>query len=117
MLGGFPVEKSPAEKVATDDALAAQIQADTLSSSRAGAKDSVNQLSAEGVRLRAALLVILKRMNDVTAAYDAIISCNINNSTAGAIRSCITAIPVVGQATAVQMKTQIKNEIDAGNAD
>jgi hypothetical protein len=117
MLNGFPVEMASAEKTAVDDALAAQIQAQVLSDARAGAKNSVDELSPEGVRLRAALLVVLDRFNTVTAAYDAIISCNVNNSTASVIRSCINAIPTVGQATAAQMKTAIKNKIDAGSAD
>lgn len=117
ILNGSLVEKAPSEKVAADDALAASIQAALLSDSRAGAKASVDELSREGVRLRAALLVTLDRVNTITAAYDAIISCNVNNSTAANIRACINAIPPVGQAVALQMKNQIKGKIDAGSAD
>lgn len=117
MINGFPAEMSPQEKVDVDDAWAAQIQADLLSVSRANAKNSVDELSPEGVRLRASLLVVLERFNTVTAAYDAIIACHVNNSTVGAIRTCVSAISPVGTATANAMRTAIKNKIYAGNAD
>ena len=117
MINGFPFEMSPQEKVAVDDAWAAQIQADTLSASRSGAKDSVDQLSPEGVRLRASLLVILDRFNTVTKRIDAVEACIENASTLPNVKTCVTALNPIGQATATQMKNAIKNEIDGGFAD
>lgn len=105
------------EKDAIDAAEASAAQASLLSSSRSGAKDSVDQLSAEGVRLRAALLVILSRFNTVTYRIDSIEACIEGASTLGAAKTCLQALSPIGTATEAQMKTAIKAEIDAGNAD
>lgn len=117
MINGFPAEMSPQEKVDVDDAWAAEIQAKTVSDSRSGAKDSVDQLSPEGVRLRASLLVILDRFNTVTKRIDDIEACIESASTLANVKTCVTALNPIGQATATQMKNAIKNEIDGGFAD
>lgn len=112
-----PTEMTAQEKDAVDQVEADALAAAILSSARTGAKNSVDELSAEGVRLRAALLVTLERTNEIAAKVDAIDACNTDNSTAAAIRSCIIALDPLGQATATQMKTAIKNKIDAGDTD
>ena len=117
MINGFPAEMSPQEKVDVDDAWAAEIQAKTVADSRSGAKDSVDQLSPEGVRLRASLLVVLDRFNTVTKRIDDVEACIENASTLANVKTCVTALNPIGRATATQMKTAIKNEIDSGSAD
>lgn len=116
-VNGFPFEMSPAEKVAVDDAWAAQIQADTLSASRSGAKDFVDQLSPEGVRLRASLLVILDRFNTVTGRINAVESCIEGAGTLAAAKTCLAGLEAIPDATSAQMKTAIKSQIDNGSAD
>jgi len=111
-------EMTQAEKDAVDAQEISTAAAVLLSTSRAGAKDSVDQLSSEGVRLRAALLVILDRFNLVTERIDAIENCIEANSTVANIRTCVSNLaPVLGQATATQMKNAIKTKIDGGLAD
>lgn len=117
MINSFPAEMSPQEKVDVDDAWAAQIQAETLANSRAGAKDSVDQLSPEGVRLRAFLLVVLDRFNTVTGRVNAIESCIENAGTLAAAKTCLSGLNKIQDATALQMKNAIKAQIDAGSAD
>lgn len=117
MINGFPAEMSPQEKVDVDDAWAAQIQAETLASSRSGAKDSVDQLSPEGVRLRASLLVVLDRFNTVTGRLNAIEACIENAGTLAAAKTCLAGLNSIPDATAAQMKNAIKSQIDAGSAD
>lgn len=117
MLNGFPVEKSPAEKVAADDALAAQIQADTLSSSRSGAKESVDQLSPEGVRLRAALLLTLDEINNLRQWIDAFKAQVALASNLTDLKTKVASLPSMPDRTTNQVKTAIKGKIDAGSAD
>lgn len=117
MLNGFPVEKSPAEKVAADDALAAQIQADTLSSSRFWAKDSVDQLSPEGVRLRAALLVTLDEINNLRQWIEAFKAQVASATNLADLKTRVATLPATPDRTSTQLKTAIKNRIDNGSAD
>ena len=95
----------------------AEIQTNLLTSSRAGAKDSVDQLSAEGVRLRAALLIILDEMNilrtrDRDRSADVAAATNLAD-----LKTRWAARVALDDRTAAQMKTSIKSRIDAGDAD
>ena len=117
MINGFPAEMSPQEKVDVDDAWAAEIQAKTLSDSRSGAKDSVDNLTPEGVRLRASLLVVLDRFNTLTDRIDAVEACIENAGSLGAAKTCLAGLSPIGTATASQMKNAIKSKIDGGFAD
>ena len=117
ILNNSPVEMSPQEKVTVDDEWAAEIQTNLLTSSRAGAKDSVDQLSAEGVRLRAALLIILDEMNilrtrDRDRSADVAAATNLAD-----LKTRWAARVALDDRTAAQMKTSIKSRIDAGDAD
>ncbi len=117
MINGFPAEMSPQEKVDVDDAWAAQIQADLLAASRAGAKNSVDELSPEGVRLRAALLVIMEEMNLLRgwlASFKSEVAAATNLAD---LKTRVATLPATPDRTASQLKTAIKNKIYAGNAD
>lgn len=117
MINSFPAEMSPQEKVNEDDAWAAEIQSKTLADSRSGAKDSVDNLTPEGVRLRAYLLVVLDRFNTVTQRIDAVEACIENAGSLAAAKTCLAGLSPIGTATASQMKNAIKSQIDGGFAD
>ena len=95
VVSGLLVEKTSQEKSDQDAAEAASALEAQRTNSRASAKSSVDELSAEGVRLRASLLVILDEINALRAA----------------------SVPALPARTASQMKTAIKNKIDNGLAD
>ena len=116
-VGGAIVEMTQAEKDAVDSAEIAAAAAALLSSSRSGAKDSVDQLSAEGVRLRAALLIILDEMNilrtrDRDRSADVAAATNLAD-----LKTRWAARAALDDRTAAQIKTSLKARIDAGDAD
>lgn len=111
------MEMSPPEKVSVDEAWAAEIQAQVLADSRSGAKNSVDQLSAEGVRLRASLLVVMEEMNALRtwlADFKAQVALA---SSLNDLKTRVATLPATPDRTASQLKTAIKNKIDAGSAD
>ena len=117
MINGFPAEMSPQEKVDVDDAWAAQIQAETLASSRSGAKNSVDELSPEGVRLRASLLVVMEEMNALRqwlASFKTEVAAATNLSD---LKTRVATLPATPDRTALQLKTAIRGKIDGGFAD
>lgn len=116
-LNGFPVEMSPAEKTSVDDAWAAQIQADNLAASRSGAKDSVDGLSPEGVRLRAAMLVVLDETNNLRQWIESFKAQVASASSLADLKTRVASLPSTPDRTAAQLKTAIKKKIDAGSAD
>lgn len=117
VVNGEVVEMSQAEKDTLDANEAAFAQAELTASSRSGAKDSVNNLTPEGVRLRASLLVVLDRFNTVTQRIDAVEACIENAGSLAAAKTCLAGLSPIGTATASQMKNAIKSQIDGGFAD
>jgi hypothetical protein len=117
VVSGEVVEMSQAEKDTLDANEAAFAQAELTAQSRSGAKDSVDQLSPEGVRLRASLLVVMERFNTVTERIDAVEACIENAGTLTAAKTCLGGLSNLGTVNAAQLKTAIKNKIDAGSAD
>jgi hypothetical protein len=117
ILNGVLVEKSPAEKVGADDALAAQIQAKVTTDSRTGAKNSVDELSQHGVRLRAIALVLLDEINTLRQR-DRDRSADVAASTSLAdLKTRWAARSALNDRNLTQAKQALKDKIDAGSAD
>lgn len=114
VLSGFPVEMSPAEKVAVDDALAAEIETDLRTRSK-GQFDG-NNIGALGLRCLAK--VINDRENSTAAKINAILNCNDNSANAGAFKTCVAGLSDLNETvTLAQAKTAIAACVDNLEAD
>lgn len=117
VVAGNVVAMSQAEIDAINAQDAADAQAALLSSSRSGAKDSVDQLSPEGVRIRAALLVTLDEINNLRQWIEAFKAQVALASNLADLKTRVASLPSMPDRTTNQVKTAIKGKIDAGSAD
>lgn len=117
VVAGNVVAMSQAEIDAINARDAADARAALLSGSRAGAKDSVDQLSPEGVRLRAALLVTLDEINNLRQWIEAFKAQVALASNLADLKTRVSSLPAMPDRTTAQVKNAIRGKIDAGSAD
>lgn len=117
VISNLLVEMSASEKTDVDTAEATAQAAAILSNARSGAKDSVDSLSSEGERLRAALLVTLDEINNLRQWIASFKTAVAGSSTLANLKTAVAALPDTPDRTASQVKTAIKGKIDNGLAD
>ena len=117
IVSGAVVEMTQGEKDAVDAQETADALASLTTNSRLSAKNSVDELSPEGVRLRAALLVTLDEVNILRqwlASFKTEVAASSNLAD---LKNRVATLPATADRTASQLKTAIKGKIDAGSAD
>lgn len=112
-LGAYPVEMSSSEKVAVDDALAAQLDAEF----RAGSKAQFDGNNTTATPLRCLAKVILDEINvlrtrDRDRAVDVANATNLAN-----LKTLWAARSSLNDRTLAQAKTAIQNCVDLGETD
>ena len=110
-LGDDPVEMSPAEKVAVDDAFAVEVETQY----RTGQKSNFN--GAGGVYLRALVKVLLDENNNLRqwiTSFKAEVEASSNLAD---FKTRVAALPNTPDRTLAQAKTAIQNKIDDKSVD